>query len=607
MPIKILSDILISRIAAGEVIERPASVIKELVENSIDAKATSIQIKIEAGGQNLIMVKDNGIGIEKSELELAITRHATSKITSNNLLNINSLGFRGEGLASIASIAKLTLNSKYHKADQAYQITSLGGKKQAIAISNLAEGTIVEIRDLFFATPARLKFLKSENTENNHIIALLKKIALCNPNIAFKLIIGAKEYFLYKKNNLSDRIKEIMGAEFVSNSVYFEHELDAYKFKSYASIPTFNRANNSFQHIFINNRPVQDKIILNAIKISYQDFLEANRYPMLVLFLNLPAHEIDVNVHPCKSEIRFRDAQKIRNFVISSLKQALKKAEFKSSTENQQKTIAYFQKNQEKSQNTTNNLKEYFSYNNQTKPDYSYANQSLNNNISNATNLQQENLAFAINDQAPASIDRTSEFQPEYISFPLGSAIAQLHKTYIISQTENGLIIIDQHAAHERLIYEELKNKLANKNVKTQTHLFSEIVELEELQLTEILEQQEELAKYGVIIEKLGNNGLIIKETPEIFKEINIKNFIKDLADNISQFGKALNLLDRITEIYGNHACHNAIRAGRILNIAEMNKILRDMEKTPYSGQCNHGRPTYIKLTKSDLENLFHR
>ncbi|MBL6621688.1 MAG: ATP-binding protein, partial [Rickettsiales bacterium] len=260
MPIKILSDILISRIAAGEVIERPASVIKELVENSIDAKATSIQIKIEAGGQNLIMVKDNGIGIEKSELELAITRHATSKITSNNLLNINSLGFRGEGLASIASIAKLTLNSKYHQADQAYKITSLGGKKQEIAISNLAEGTIVEIRDLFFATPARLKFLKSENTENNHIIALLKKIALCNPNIAFKLIIGAKEYFSYKKNNLSDRIKEIMGAEFISNSVYFEHELDAYKFKSYASIPTFNRANNNFQHIFINNRPVQDKI-----------------------------------------------------------------------------------------------------------------------------------------------------------------------------------------------------------------------------------------------------------------------------------------------------------------------------------------------------------
>lgn len=607
MPIKILSDILISRIAAGEVIERPASVIKELVENSIDAKATSIQIKIEAGGQNLIMVKDNGIGIEKSELELAITRHATSKITSNNLLNINSLGFRGEGLASIASIAKLTLNSKYHQADQAYKITSLGGKKQAITLSNLAEGTIVEIRDLFFATPARLKFLKSENTENNHIIALLKKIALCNPNIAFKLIIGAKEYFSYKKNNLSDRIKEIMGTEFISNSVYFEHELDAYKFKSYASIPTFNRANNNFQHIFINNRPVQDKIILNAIKISYQDFLESNRYPILVLFLNLPAHEIDVNVHPCKSEIRFRDAQKIRNFVISSLKQALKKAEFKSSTENQQKTIAYFQKNQEKPQNITNNLKEYFSYNNQTKPDYSYSNQSLNNNISNATNLQQENLAFASNEQAPASIDRSSEFQLEYISFPLGSAIAQLHKTYIISQTENGLIIIDQHAAHERLIYEELKNKLANKNVKTQTHLFSEIVELEELQLTEILEQQEELAKYGVIIEKLGNNGLIIKETPEIFKEINIKNFIKDLADNISQFGKALNLLDKITEIYGNHACHNAIRAGRILNIAEMNKILRDMEKTPYSGQCNHGRPTYIELTKSDLENLFHR
>jgi DNA mismatch repair protein MutL len=607
MPIQILSDILISRIAAGEVIERPASVIKELVENSIDAKASLIQVKIAEGGQNLIMVKDDGIGIEKAELALALTRHATSKIKSNNLLHIDSLGFRGEGLAAIASISKLSLSSKYHQAKQAYKISSLGGQTQEITSSNLTAGTLVEIRDLFFATPARLKFLKSVTTENNHIIAMLKKIALCHPHISFKLMLGDKEYFSYEKTNLSSRAKEIMGPEFITNSVYYEHELEAYQFKSFASIPTYNRANNNFQHIFINKRPVQDKVILNAIKISYQDFLEANRYPLLILFLNIPAHEIDVNVHPCKTEIRFRDAQKIRNFVITSLKQALKQAEFKSSSTNNAKALSYFQKNQEKLSPLNSDLNSYFSYQDKNAANYSYAAQQAKYGKAELTITPQTNLAFAPTEQAPTSIDRASEFKAEYISFPLGSALAQLHKTYIISQTKNGLIIIDQHAAHERLIYEELKNKLAGKDIKTQQHLFSEIVELDELQLSEILAEQEELAKYGVKIEKFGNNGLIIKETPEIFQEINIKNFIKDLADNISKYGKALNLLDKITEIYGNHCCHQAIRAGRILNIAEMNQILRDMEKTPYSGQCNHGRPTYIELKKSDLEKLFHR
>lgn len=606
MPIQKLSNLLISRIAAGEVIERPASVVKELVENSIDAAADEIIVKIEHGGRNLISVKDNGQGIAKTELNLALTRHATSKISSANLLEINSLGFRGEGLASIASIAKLKLSSKLRGQDLAYEITSIAGKNSAIKASNLTEGTLITISDLFFATPARLKFLKTEKTETNYIIELLRKIALVQPQISFTLSIDGKNYFTLAKTNSKERIAEIMGKDFINNAEAISEEVANYKFSGFTSVPTFNRATAQQQYIFVNNRPIKDKIIYNAIKTAYQDYLARDRHAVIILFITLPAQEIDVNVHPTKAEIRFRDAQKLRSNLIFALKNTIEKTGFRASTETSSQAIAYMQQH--------DNLlkKQIFSASNKpfiTPKTYPHSSTSRANQQqafraqeSSAPNIIPNNLDFA-----PQSKDYQPEINDNYIEYPLGSALAQLHKTYIIAQTKAGLVIIDQHAAHERIVYEQLKKALANKNIVRQKLLFSEIVELTAESLNILLDNQDKLADYGIIIEKFGAKAVIIKEIAEIFKELNLKNFIQDLADSLLEYGEAINLLEKLTEIYGNYACHHAIRAGRELNISEMNDILRKMENTAFSGQCNHGRPTYVELKKHNLEKLFGR
>lgn len=603
MSIKKLSDILISRIAAGEVIERPASVVKELVENSIDANADEISVKIEQAGQNLIEIKDNGTGIAKAELELALTRNATSKISGTNLLEINSLGFRGEGLASIASIAKLKLCSKPQMQEFAYEISANAGKYSEVRASNLTQGTLVTVDDLFFATPARLKFLKSEKSETNHIIEILRKIALAQPHISFSLNIDGKNYFNLGKANIKQRIADIISLEFIKNAEEINFIQDDYKFSGYTSLPTFNRASSLQQYIFVNQRPIKDKIIYNAIKTAYQDFLAKDRHAVITLFIELPNTEIDVNVHPTKAEIRFRDAQKLRSNLIIALKTAIEKSGFRASSETGNQALNYINNNSIPQENRTSFSNSYNNYTARASEQrHNIAAEFLVNEPDNASSLAQTQINLA-----PQNKDFSGEVQAEYLSFPLGSAVAQLHKTYIIAQTQNGLVIVDQHAAHERIIYEKLKSALKDKQIVTQKHLFSEIVELNEEALNILLVNSEELYKFGVIIEKFGAKAVIIKETPEIFKEVNIKDFIQDLADNMLEYGQALNLLDKFTEIYGNHACRNAIRAGRVLNIAEMNDILRNMEVTPFSGQCNHGRPTYVELKKHDLEKLFGR
>jgi len=605
MPIRKLSDILISRIAAGEVIERPASVVKELVENSIDAGATEISVKIREGGRNLIQIQDNGCGVARDELELALTRHATSKIDGQNLLEINTLGFRGEGIASIASVSKFKLISKPQSQDIAAEISCNAGELGAVSSSNLSAGTLVSVSDLFFATPARLKFLKSERSETNYIIDILKKIALSHPHISFKLLNDDRESFNYQASNSETRIKEVLGKEFLANSVLLEDQIEDYKYSGFVSIPTYNRATGNNQYVFVNNRPIKDKVILNAIRVAYQDYLSRERYPVLVLFITLPATEIDVNVHPTKAEIRFRDSTKLRNSLITALKKALQDGGFKASSETKQDAINFINKNLENLASQNKNIAGVASNisNFQPRPSSNEVNYAFQ--AQNAPT--QNNIAFATEEFAPQKLDVSEQINEELISYPLGSAVAQLHKTYIVSQTENGLIIVDQHAAHERIVYERLKKALAEDTIKTQQHLFSEIVELDEKTLESLLGYQEKLKEYGITIEKFGANGVIIKETPEVFKEVDVKLFIKDLADNILEYGEALNLEEKFTEIYGNYACHHSIRAGRTLNITEMNNILRDMEKTPFSGQCNHGRPTYVELKKDDLEKLFGR
>ena len=605
MPIQELSDILISRIAAGEVVERPSSVVKELVENSLDAGAKSVKIKIASGGRNLISVIDDGDGIVKEDLELALKRHATSKISGNNLLEISSFGFRGEGLASIASVAKLKLISRHKDAKQAYEITCLGGDLQKTSLANLSKGTIVTVTDLFYATPARLKFLRSERSENMFVTELTKKFSLANPDISFTLIIDDREILSYDASDFETRISKVLGKDFLQNSISMSYKQENYEFSGYISLPTYNRASNNLQYSFVNSRLIKDKIILNSVKIAYQDYLEKDRYPVVILFLKIPYIEVDVNVHPTKNEIRFRDSQKIRNMLISALKETIQKAEFKAAPEITNKALASFKKS---------NALHKTSHNVVSSPSAWQATSTPKSNIV-AQNFvawkpqetTEQSLFKSAVDIPPESVDRSKEIIEEYFEFPLGSAVAQLHKTYIISQTKNGLIIVDQHAAHERLVYEKLKQTLNEEHIKTQKHLFSEMVELDEIHLDGLLNYKSQLLEFGVVIEKFGAKGIVIKETPEIFKEINIKKFITDLADNIIEFGESLNLNEKFTEIYGNHACHNSVRAGRILNIAEMNKILRDMENTPFSGQCNHGRPTYIELNKFDLEKLFGR
>jgi len=703
-PIHELSDILISRIAAGEVVERPGSVVKELVENSLDAGSSLVTVKIVAGGRSLISVQDDGLGIKKSELPLAIKRHATSKIEGNNLLEISSFGFRGEGLASIASVSKLELVSKYYEDDQAYQINIDGGKAEEISSGVLSKGTIITVRDLFFATPARLKFLKSERSENIYITELIKKFALAHPKVSFKLIINDKEVLFYKETGFEERLVEVLGKEFMSNSISLSYKQGEYEFSGYISLPTYNRASNNLQYSFINSRLVKDKIILNAIKVAYQDYLAKDRYPACVIFINLPYHEVDVNVHPAKSEVRFRDSQKIRNMLIAALKDSLAKGAFKAAPEIAQKTLASFNVGQRQDMDDGNRSRiksgmtdgvgrseatgrlpcsvphdgddsyctesplhyvesslshtevsphhavpspshagssPYHAefppghagldpashaqpYNNQHSKYYNSINSGvgessptyrqshissteINRAIEAGMPEEQANLAFSKEELSPMKEDISNQIVEEYIDYPLGSAVAQLHKTYIISQTKDGLIIVDQHAAHERLVYERLKTSLKESNIKTQKHLFSEIVELEPEHLSELLEYQEKLKEFGVVIEKFGSKGVTIKETPEVFQEIDIKRFIKDLSDNVIEYGELLNLEEKFTEIYGNYACKNSVRAGRKLNIYEMNQMLRDMEKTPFSGQCNHGRPSYVELKKGDLDKLFGR
>ncbi len=610
--IRELSDILISRIAAGEVIERPASVVKELVENSLDASATNIEIVTEAGGRNLIQIRDNGLGIAKEDLPLALKRHATSKIAGQNLLDIKTMGFRGEGLASIAAVARLTLTSKAHNAEQAYQINVAGGEMAELKEANLNQGTLVTIRDLFFATPARLKFLKSERAENTQIIEIVKKIALTNPEVAFNLHIDGKEYLHYPAENKAERISRIMGKEFMTNAVELNTQLEDYQFSGFISLPTFSRANNAQQFFFVNERPVKDKLIYASLKVAYQDYLAGNRYPLAVLFINLPHSEIDVNVHPAKTEIRFRDAQKLRNMLVSSLKNALKGAGFKAATSTAEQAVAAFQKNLPTEQVSLPTKSNFAANSNfqatrpsQTQMQRSFAAQSdfayIAESEANAADASAVLADFAPSNKQLEAMDET------YADYPLGSAVAQLHKTYIVAQTKDGLILVDQHAAHERITYERIKKALADKTIPTQQHLFAEIVELSEEALEALINAQDLLKKYGVIFEQFGAKGIQLKESPEVFKEIDIKGFIKDLADNLVEYGESLNLSEKFTEFFGNHACRNSVRAGRILNLAEMNQILRDMEATPFSGQCNHGRPTYVELKKSDLEKLFDR
>ncbi len=626
MTIRRLPEVIINRIAAGEVVERPASVVKELVENAIDAEATHIEITIENGGRNLISIIDDGYGIKKDDLSICVDRHVTSKLPNDDLFNINSFGFRGEALPSIASVGKLTITSRHKDSNEAWSVYIEGGKKHSAAPASLQKGTKLEVRDLFYATPARLKFLKSERAEKQQVVDVIHRIAMSYPEIAFTLNVDGKTTLslAQEQGNLFDqrlnRLSKIIGKDFAENALPIERSAHDVTIKGYTSVPTFNRGTSSHQYVFVNNRPVKDKLILGAIKGAYQDFLARNRYPVIVLFIYVNADDVDVNVHPAKAEVRFRDSNTVRSVIVGAIKHAVAEAGHKASTTVADSALSSLTPHYVPPSTPSTTQSAHFQGNYRPNPSYGSSGAYAPSNMAEQASspYQPSTLhdnappqaifaAQSLPPQTKAAFAIAEETHQQLTHFPLGSARCQLHKTYIVSQADESIIIVDQHAAHERLVYETMKDQMARHDVATQKILIPEIIPLEETPLTLLLERQQQLAEYGVIFEKFGENSISILEMPSILGTINIKALIQNLADDLVVNGELLSLTEAIEHVSETIACHGSIRAGRELNTDEMNALLRQMEATPHSGQCNHGRPTYVELKLSDIEKLFGR
>ena len=618
MPIRVLPSNLVNQIAAGEVIERPASVIKELVENAIDAGATKVEVTLEGGGKNLITVTDNGKGISPEELTLAVERHATSKLPDNDLFNINFLGFRGEALPSIASVAKMTISSRQKGSDSGWQISVNGGDKGEVKPAAVALGTKIEVRDLFYTTPARLKFMKSDSSETAQCVDMLQRIALANPQISFYLESDGKKKVALNacQGELFDcrqrRVADVLGGEFAENSVGIDAHNDFCKISGFIGVPTYNKANSLSEFLFVNNRPVRDKLILGAIKGAYQDMMTSGRYPACAVFIEVEPMYVDVNVHPTKAEVRFYDNSAIRGLLVGSIRHALSFGGQKSvetgglehllerTIEGEETDLAPLHSPQP--------AKNYML----REPAAGFAATPFNH-VHSFSGGRGKSTASTMSIPALESKfsvrvaeEPTAETLEEVGE--LGLAKAQFHNTYIISQTEDSIVIIDQHAAHERITMERMKQSMAkHEQVPAQMLLLPEVVDLSLPEKENILEYAPQLALLGLRLEEFGTSAVLVREIPALLGETDVKKLIKDMAAEISEWGGEYALSDKIHHICATIACHGSVRAGRPLNIEEMNRLLRDMEKTEHSGQCNHGRPTYVKIKLADIEKLFER
>ncbi len=592
MTIRVLPTTTINRIAAGEVVERPASVVKELVENAIDAGASEIEVRMEAGGQRFISVRDNGCGMSREELLLAIQRHATSKLTDDEHLTITQLGFRGEALPSIGSVSRMQLASRQQGASDAWGLEIEAGSVREPQPVAQEEGTLIEVRDLFFATPARLKFLKGERSETQASLDVIERLAMAHPDISFYFYVDGKEKFraiqelsVGMKGRLT-RLSGVLGRSFYDNALSIDAEREAIRLTGFVGVPTYNRGTSAYQYLFVNGRPVKDRLLLGAVRGAYQDFLARDRHPVVALFIEMPPEEVDVNVHPAKAEVRFRDAGTVRGMIVGALRHALAEAGHRASTTVSATALGAFRSE---------------AY---AAPGHGYGNIAAA--ISPQRNVFMETM--------PAPQMRVWQGQeaerlpvstvPQH---PLGAAVAQLHETYIVAQTEQGIVIVDQHAAHERLVYEQMKHAISREGVRRQSLLIPEVVELEEGQAAALLTRAEELQALGLVVEGFGDHTLVVRETPALLGEVNAAELLRDLADDLLEFGEVLSLKEKLEEICGTMACHGSVRAGRRLNASEMNALLRQMEATPHSGQCNHGRPTYVELKLTDIEKLFGR
>jgi DNA mismatch repair protein MutL len=595
---------LINQIAAGEVIERPASVVKELVENAIDAGATQIDVILRDGGKSYISVVDNGCGMSPDDLRLSIERHATSKLPTKDLFNISTLGFRGEALPSIGAISRLILTSRTETAPQAWALSIEGGQNPHLIPAAGTVGTKIEVKDLFFAVPARLKFLKSTPVETQHIIDHLNRLALAYPDRGFSLTHDQKTLFSYPAHENSqgavlNRLKQVMGQKFEQDALEIKNNREEYELAGFIGLPTLNRTNTQFQFLFVNGRPVKDKLFSAAIRVAYQDFLAHDRHPLVCLYLTVPHHSLDVNVHPAKTEVRFQDTQFVRGFLISTLKQTLAGMQHRSASPSGEEALAAFRPKEIFHQMSLGNVPSRSSYPSSFLPPLKKAMESSFSFQSPVTTVT-EHTAL----EPPESISPQAQ---DLTCFPLGAACAQLHENYIVAQTQDGLVIVDQHAAHERIVYERLKQDIGQNTVKTQILLIPEVVDLPKKEHDFLIQHQEALLQLGIVLESFGDTSVLVREVPTLLQQADIKSLIKDLAEDLADDGEGLTIQKKMNEICSSLACHGSVRAGRQLSLSQMNDLLRQMEKTPYSGQCNHGRPTQIELKLKDIEKLFGR
>ncbi len=620
MPIRRLPPETVNRIAAGEVVERPASAVKELVENALDAGSRSIEVQADGGGLTRILVADDGLGLSASELALAIERHATSKLSPDDagdydLLHISTLGFRGEALPSIGSVARLSISSRAKGAADAHAILVEGGAVGEVSPSGFPgpHGARVEVRDLFYATPARLKFMKSERSEALAITDEIKRQAMAHEAVSFALDLdGRRTLRLPAESKGPDgrlaRLSAIMGREFSENALEIDHEREGVRLTGFAGLPTYNRGNSAHQYLFVNGRPVRDRLLQGALRGAYADFLARDRHPLVALYLEVDPAQVDVNVHPAKAEVRFRDPALVRGLIVGGLRHVLAGAGHRAAT-----TVA---------SETLNNLRPGWSPQTHHAPSaqgfsawqmggWTQAVQTAAQTIPGLTQVSAR--AEPAQDWPPASYDHqpgmheatAPAFDP--VDFPLGAARAQVHETYIVAQTRDGVVIVDQHAAHERLVYERMKVEMAQGGVSRQVLLLPEVVELDPAEAERVAARADELAALGLMVEAFGPGAILVRETPALLGETDVAGLIRDIADDLAENGQALALKERLEEVCSTMACHGSVRAGRRLNAPEMNALLRQMEATPHSGQCNHGRPTYVELKLADIERLFGR
>ena len=599
MPVRRLDPILVDRIAAGEVVERPASAVKELVENALDAGAGRIEVVIEQGGRRLIRVNDDGAGMSAADLDLAVERHATSKFPDGDLSNIATLGFRGEALPSIASVAHLEIHSRPPAAANGHMIRVDEGRKHQVAPAAHQGGTRIDVRDLFAATPARLKFLKSDRAEAQAVADVVKRLAMAHPQVRFALTgdnLGGLEYAACPEGSegLLTRIAQVLGNDFRDNALEIDAEREGVRLTGFAGLPTYHRANAQSQYFYVNGRPVRDRLLQGALRAAYMDYLPSDRHPALVAFITCDPRIVDVNVHPAKAEVRFRDPGLVRGLIIGALKQTLAAAMHRATTTGGDRTL------------------DLLARRNVAQPSMRpapAANWDWRGSPAAPASQGFAETAQAAFAHAPSADTRAHAGVPnaDFVDAPLGAARAQLHDTYIVAQTREGIVIVDQHAAHERLVYERLKRQRDEAGIARQLMLIPVVVELDSSEVERLLDNSAALTGLGLVVESFGPGAVAVSEVPALLKNGDIAGLVRDVADTLAETGSATSLERRIDHVLATMACHHSVRAGRRLSGEEMNALLREMEATPGSGQCNHGRPTYVELKLTDVERLFGR